>query len=152
MKLKEPLQGLKLIPKHAVSHLAFFLISLQIQTDTLVDTALHKDYAARVIAFRLLQAGHAFSVLIFLFNVYFKREGNEFSLKLLQALEVLIYLLPNVFNQFLFQKQSTITPFEAVAASIYQFLELEVYYFMFNVNTLIIFLLVTHQAKFKSIV
>lgn len=61
-------------------------------------------------------------------------------------------MLPNIYNQFLFQKQSTITPFEAVAASIYQFLELEVYYFMFNVNSLVIFLFLTHQSKFKSIV
>ena len=83
MKLKEPLQGLKLIPKHVVSHLAFVLISLQIQTDALVDTDIHKDYAARLVAFRLLQAGHAVSVLIFLINVYSKREGNEFCLKVL---------------------------------------------------------------------
>jgi hypothetical protein len=48
-----------------------------------VDTAIHKDYAARLVAFRLLQAGHAVSVLIFLINVYSKREGNEFCLKAL---------------------------------------------------------------------
>jgi hypothetical protein len=140
------------MPKHVVSHLAFFLISLQIHTDALVDTALHKDYPARLTAFRLLQACHALSVLIFLINVYSKREGNEFCLKLLQTIDILLYLLPNIYNQFLFQKQSIITPFQSVKASIYQFLELEVYYFMINVNTLIIFLFLTYTSKFKSIV
>jgi Na+/H+ antiporter NhaA len=81
MKLKEPLQGLKLIPKHVVSHLAFFLISLQIRPDELVDTTIHKDYPSRIYIFQLLQTCHAVSVVIFLINVYSKVEKNEFCLK-----------------------------------------------------------------------
>ena len=100
------------MPKHVVSHLAFFLISLQIHTDINVDTVNHKDYSERIYAFRLLQICHGISVLIFLMNIILKREGNEFFLKLLQTLDILLYILPNIYNQFLFQKQSTTSPFE----------------------------------------
>ena len=85
-------------------------------------------------------------------NVFLKREGNEFCLKFLQTVDILFYVLANIYNQFLFQKQSTTSPFESETVTIYDFLELEVYYFMINVNTLVVFLLLTYTSKLKSIV
>lgn len=68
-------------------------------------------------------------------------------------MDILLYLLPNIYNQFLFQKQGTSTIYETAHVTILeQFLELEVYYFIINVNTMVIFLLLTYLSKFKSIV